>query len=79
MPLGALDGGRHGFTWDASGYSGDPSALHYRVVASNGQTAVQATTLMQQTVLATGSGDKGLTLTLGNGATVAYSDIHGVV
>ena len=69
VPLGALDGGRHAFTWDASSYSGDLSALHYRVVASNGKTSVQAT----------GSGDKGLMLTLGNGATVAYSDIHGVV
>ncbi|MBZ0225200.1 MAG: flagellar hook capping FlgD N-terminal domain-containing protein [Comamonas sp.] len=79
VPLGALDGGRHAFTWDASSYDGDLSALRYRVVASNGKTSVQATPLTQQTVLATGSGDKGLMLTLGNGATVAYSDIHGVV
>lgn len=80
VPLGGLDAGRHSFTWDASSYSGDPSALHYQVVASTGDTSVQATTLMQQQVLATGSDtSKGLTLTLGNGSTVAYSDIRGVV
>lgn len=78
VPLGALEGGHHAFTWDASGYDGDLAALHYRVVASNGKEAVQAMPLMQQTVLATGVGDKGLMLTLANGASVAYSDIHGV-
>ena len=79
VALGALDGGRHGFAWDASGYDGDLAALRYRVVASDGETAVRATPLMQQAVLATGVSDKGLMLTLANGATVAYSDIHGVV
>ena len=79
VPLGALDGGRHAFEWDVSGYSGDASALHYRVVAANGKDAVTATPLMQQPVLATGTDAKGLTLTLGNGSTVAYSAIRGVV
>ncbi|ODS90616.1 MAG: flagellar biosynthesis protein FlgD [Comamonas sp. SCN 65-56] len=79
VPLGAQGGGRHAFEWDASGYSGDASALHYRVVAANGKDAVTATPLMQQPVLATGTDAKGLTLTLGNGSTVAYSAIRGVV
>ncbi len=79
VPLGALDGGRHAFGWDASSYKGDTSALHYRVVAANGKDAVTATPLVQQPVIATGSDAKGLTLTLGNGSTVAYSAIHGVV
>ena len=79
VPLGALDGGRHAFEWDASGYSGDPSTLRYQVVATDGQTAVAAAPLMQQAVIATGADASGLTLTLGNGSTVSYSSIRGVI
>ncbi|QXL84240.1 flagellar hook assembly protein FlgD [Comamonas sp. NLF-1-9] len=79
VPLGALDGGRHGFAWDAQGYEGDANALRYRVLARNGKDAVAASPLMQQAVIATSVGPAGLMLTLGNGRTVAYSDIHGVI
>ncbi|MCZ2103899.1 MAG: flagellar hook assembly protein FlgD [Comamonadaceae bacterium] len=77
--LGALDAGRHAFEWDARGYSGDASALHYRIVARSGETAVQATPLTQQAVIATGTDASGLTLTLGNGSTVAYASVRGVM
>lgn len=79
VPLGTLESGRHGFAWDASKYDGDASALRFRVVAANGKEAVDAKPLTAQAVIATGTGEKGLMLTLGDGSTVAYSDIHGVV
>ncbi|WP_367067439.1 flagellar hook capping FlgD N-terminal domain-containing protein [Oryzisolibacter sp. LB2S] len=79
MDMGALEGGRHSFDWDAGKYSGNASDLRFRVTATNGESAVQATTLAQSKVMATGSNAGALTLTLDNGNTVNYAKVLGVL
>lgn len=81
VALGAQDAGRGGFEWDTSKYNGVASDLRFRVVATTGQTAVEATPLMQSQVMATGagSGTGALTLTLGNGSTIDYANVRGVL
>jgi flagellar basal-body rod modification protein FlgD len=80
VDLGGLGQGRGSFEWDTSRYaSGNASDLRFRVVATNQQGAVTATPLMQSQVVATGSNAGALTLTLANGETVNYANVHGVV
>lgn len=79
VDMGAQDSGRHSLEWDASKYQGNKADLRFRVTATNGQTAVKATTLTQSQVTATGSKSGALTLTLDNGSTVNYADVLGVI
>lgn len=80
IDLGAHDKGRGDFEWDTSKYtSGNASDLRFRVVATNAEGNVTATTLMQSKVVATGSNAGALTLTLENGDVVNYANIRGVV
>ena len=80
VDLGGLDKGRGAFEWDASKYTaGDPSALRFRVVATNKEGTVTATPLMDSKVVSTGSSAGALTLTLENGETVNYASVRGVV
>lgn len=79
VDLGAQDKGRRSFDWDASGYSGDPSDLRFRVKATSGEAPVTATALSEAQVVATGSSAGALTLTLDNGDIVNYFRIHSVL
>lgn len=79
VDLGSKAAGRHAFEWDASRYSGDRSALRFRVVAANGQTAVASTPLAQFKVLSASSEAGALTLNLENGRTVRHADVKAVL
>lgn len=79
VDMGALDKGRQNFTWDASGYDGDKSALTFRVAATNQDGAIASTPLMQARVTGTGVDAGALTLTLDNGSTVKYASISAVL
>ena len=79
IDMGAQEGGRLNFEWDASKYQGNAAELRFRVTAANGETAVKATPLTQSQVLATGSKSGALTLTLADGSTVNYANILGVL
>lgn len=79
IALGALEKGRRDFDWDASKYSGDKSGLRFRVTATNKEGPVPATALMQSQVVATGSANGALTLTLATGDTVNYANVRGVL
>ena len=79
LELGALEQGRHSFDWDASGYQGDTSSLRFRITASNQEGAVAATPFMQSQVVATGSANGALTLTLSGGEVVNYANVRGVL
>ena len=79
IDMGAQEGGRLNFEWDASKYQGNAADLRFRVTATNGETAVKATPLTQSQVMATGSKAGALTLTLADGSTVNYANILGVL
>ena len=79
IDMGAQEGGRLNFEWDASKYTGNPSDLRFRVTAANGETTVKATPLTQSQVMATGSKDGALTLRLEDGGTVNYANVLGVL
>ena len=79
VDMGAQEQGRREFEWDASKYSGNTADLRFRVVASNGEGAVQTTPLMVSKVSGTGSNAGALTLTLENGDVVNYANIRGVL
>ncbi len=79
VDMGAQEKGRHDFTWDAGQYTGDKSALKFRVTATNKDGAVTATNLMQSKVTGTGSTAGALTLDLDTGSTVKYADIRAVL
>ena len=76
LQLGAQDGGRHGFDWDASAVS-DPSGYVFRVTAKRGAAEVASTPLMLDRVTSVGlDGSSGLVLTLERSGTTPYGDIH---
>ena len=78
IKLGALDAGQHSFNVDASAYPTD-TPLKFQAVASNGGTAVTSTLLMQDKVMAVGSGTDGLTLTLQGNGVKSYSSVRSVL
>lgn len=78
MNLGALDGGRHNFEWDASGYTGtgDPS---FRVTAVRGAQAVATTSMTRDRVVSVSSQDGAMSVQLRDHASVAYSSIKAIL
>lgn len=78
MNLGALDGGRHNFEWDASGYTGtgDPS---FRVTAVRGTQAVATTSMTRDRVVSVSSQDGAMSVQLRDHASVAYSSIKAIL
>lgn len=78
VELGSGNPGRNYFTWDSSNYQGDASQLHYNVVATNGDTPVNATTLTPYSVIAATTSNGNLMLELNNGSSIAYSNIKAV-
>lgn len=78
LSMGALEAGQHSFQVDASAYPGNAD-LRFQAVASNGTTAVTSTLLMQDKVMAVGSGTDGLTLTLQGNGVKSYSSVRSVL
>jgi flagellar basal-body rod modification protein FlgD len=78
VDLGAQTAGRHNFVTDLSKYA-STGALTFKVVAQNGTQAVEATPLMANKVQSIGSDAGGLTLSLSNGKTIAYSTVKAVL
>ncbi|RZL41480.1 MAG: flagellar hook assembly protein FlgD, partial [Variovorax sp.] len=78
LSMGALEAGQHSFQVDASAYPSD-TPLRFQAVASNGTTAVTSTLLMQDKVMAVGSGADGLTLTLQGSGVKSYSSVRSVL
>lgn len=76
--LGTADAGRNYFSWDGTGYQGDPSQLRFSVQATNGNQSVSSTTLSPQTVISASTANGNLMLELGNGASMAYSSVKAV-
>ncbi|MDO4591897.1 MAG: flagellar hook capping FlgD N-terminal domain-containing protein [Comamonadaceae bacterium] len=78
VELGSGAPGRNYFTWNAGNYQGDASQLRYNVVATNGESAVNATTLTPYSVIAATTSNGNLMLELNNGSSIAYSNIKAV-
>ena len=76
--LGALDGGRHNFEWDASSHSGsgDPS---FRVTALRGGQAVATTSMTRDRVVSVSSQDGAMSVQLRDRHSVAYSSIKAIL
>lgn len=78
VELGSGEPGRNYFTWNAGNYQGDPSQLRYNVVATNGDSPVNAATLTPYSVIAASTSNGNLMLELNNGSSIAYSNIKAV-
>ncbi|MCB1997725.1 MAG: flagellar hook assembly protein FlgD [Burkholderiaceae bacterium] len=76
LQLGAQDGGRHGFAWDASKVA-DTSGYTFRVAGKLGAAEVQSAPLMLDRVLSVGlDGSSGLVLTLERSGDKPYGEVH---
>ncbi len=83
LELGAQSAGSHAFEWAAKGVAGgaqggvpDGAAYRFRVVATQGTTAVAATPLMRDRVEAVTAGGSTLQLELERGGVVAYDKVR---
>ena len=79
LELGAQSAGSHAFEWAAKGVAGgvpDGAAYRFRVVATQGTTAVAATPLMRDRVEAVNAGGSTLQLELEQGGVVAYDKVR---
>lgn len=75
---GTLDAGRHYFDWDASSYTGGGTPT-FKVTATLGGKAIQATPLTSDRVLSVGVDNGAMTVQLqGRGAT-AYSNVKAIL
>ena len=74
VQLGALDKGRHDFSWTAGGVT-DASGYTFKVNAASGGQAVDSTALMRDKVQAVNTGDATLTLELVRNGSIDYSKI----
>ncbi|MEG0149021.1 MAG: flagellar hook capping FlgD N-terminal domain-containing protein [Comamonas sp.] len=79
IELGQGTAGRNYFTWDGKDkYTGDASQLRYVVQATNGASAVAATSLSPHAVIAASSSNGQLMLELDDGSSLAHSAVKAV-
>ena len=78
VEIGTLKAGRYNFDWDASSYSG-ATPLRFKVLATNGDTAVSATELMRDKVSAVSMDNGTLYLQFEGGSTATYSGIKAIL
>jgi flagellar basal-body rod modification protein FlgD len=78
VDMGALPAGRYNFTWDASHYQGD-SALRFKVLATNGETAVTSTALTVDSIAAVSMDNGGLQMQLSRGGSTTQSGIKAIL
>ena len=76
LSLGAQTIGRHSFNWTAKDLA-DGGGYQFRVVATQGTTAVASTPLMRDRVLAVQTSGTTLMLETKHNGLVAYSDVKG--
>ncbi len=76
--LGAMDSGRHSFSWDASAYSADTN-FTFKVTASASGKAVTSTTLSEDKVLGVSTINDVLTLQLANDGYMPYSSVKSIL
>jgi flagellar basal-body rod modification protein FlgD len=74
VDLGAETGGRHDFSWNASGVAAD-AKLTFRVTATHGTATVPTTALVRDKIDAVGIDGNTLTLTLEHSGETPYSKI----
>jgi flagellar basal-body rod modification protein FlgD len=78
VDMGALPAGRYNFAWDASQYQGD-SALRFKVLATNGETAVASTALTVDSIAAVSMDNGGLQMQLSRGGSTTQSGIKAIL
>ncbi|MBI2751712.1 MAG: flagellar hook assembly protein FlgD [Burkholderiales bacterium] len=78
LNLGPQSAGRRSFVWDASSYKGTASPT-FKVVATNGKTAVDATALAQDTITSVGTNGTSMNLQLKGRAAIAYDAVQSVL
>jgi flagellar basal-body rod modification protein FlgD len=78
VELGALKEGRYNFEWDTSTYTGT-GPLHFKVLAANGKTAVDATALSVDQVTAVSLDNGTLSLQLSRGGSTNYNAIKAIL
>jgi flagellar basal-body rod modification protein FlgD len=76
--LGPQQGGRINFDWDASTYTGSGTPI-FKAVATLGTAAVSSRTLTRGTVESVGTDSTGMTLTLKDLGTIAYTDVISIL
>lgn len=78
LDLGARPAGRHSFDWNASGYQGTGEPA-FRVLATQGKTAVGTTSFAQDKVLSVGTNNGALTVQLQGRAPLAYNSVKAIL
>lgn len=76
--LGALPAGRHNFSWNAADYEGE-GALRFRVLAANGETAVNSTALNIDQISAVSLSNGTLQLELARGGSTTQSALKAIL
>jgi len=74
VDMGSLPAGRYNFAWDASKYEGG-SALHFKVLAANGDAAVKSTALSIDSITAVSMDNGTLQMQLSRGGMATQSGI----
>lgn len=78
VDLGAVEQGRYNFEWDASQYKGD-GPLKFKVLATNGETAVASTPLTIDKVSSVSLSKGVLQLDLASGGTTTQTGIKAIL
>ena len=78
VDLGALKEGRYNFAWDASQYEGE-GGLRFKVMATNGDTAVDNTPLSIDQISAVSLSNGALQLELAHGGTTTQSGLKAIL
>ena len=76
--LGALPAGQHHFSWNASAYEGE-GALRFKVLATNGETAVGSKALNLDQVSAVSLSNGALQLELSRGGSTTQSAVRAIL
>lgn len=79
IELGALKAGRQNIEWDASAYKDATSPLRFKVVATNGQTAVDSTSLAIDRVSSVSMDNGNLSMQLVGGGKTTLSTVKSVM
>lgn len=77
VELGALKAGRYNFAWEPEAAASGP--FRFKVLAANGETAVDATPLSTDKVTAVSLDNGALALQLSRGGTASYSSVKAIL
>ena len=79
VELGAMPAGRHHFHWEAENAEAVGQAVKFKVTATSGRTAIEATPYARDTVGAVSNVNGTLELDLVGGSTVTYDKVKAVI